>query len=665
MPRLLDEIAPVSAADWHAKVEADLRGADFRRALAHTTADGLELEPLYHPGNAEGVKLGGFPGEPPYVRGVDPPAPERAWTVAQEVDHPDPAEANRRLIRDLELGIGLAWVRASGAAAADDAACPGVRIEGPGDLETLFEGVEPTWVQLIFEPAGSPSRLAGWLDAWTGTRGPGLGGLEGGFACDPLGDLARTGGSEADLAGVYAEVGELASRFSAAGGAGRGWRLRTVAASSLVFHHAGASQAEQLAYALASGVESLRRLEARGLDAEQAADQVMAVHAVGTELFLEVAKLRAWRLLWSKVLTAAGIPAAAGRQRMHLRPSRVTATRVDPWVNLLRASVQTFAGALAGADSIVTGTYDRAWGTEAAEDPAAADHARRVAINTQHVLAEEGHLARVADPGGGSWTIETLTHTLARAAWELFRDVERRGGLATALADGAVQARIRRTVAERRARLARREESLVGVTVFPLLGESRPGMTAEPEQGERGAGRPSPSEAAIEPLEVFRAADAFERLRLAADARADSGAGRPTIFLARLGRASDARARADFAAGLFAVGGIEAVGEEATEEAELQARAFRRSGASVAVLCSSDERYGELVPAAASALLAAGATRLYLAGRPGEAEERYRAAGVSDFVYLGCDAVVVLEGLLDHLGILEAVPAMAAMGEGR
>ncbi|MEM8934667.1 MAG: methylmalonyl-CoA mutase family protein, partial [Acidobacteriota bacterium] len=343
------------------------------------------------------------------------------------------------------------------------------------------------------------------------------------------------------------------------------------------------------------------------------------------------------RLLVAKVETASGAGDGAA-QRIVARGSMVELSRVDPWVNLLRATTQTLSGALGGADAVIVHPVDRRLGDGDA-------HARRVALNVQNVLRDEGHLARVADPAGGSWAIERLTDDLARTAWDAFRSIEADGGLAAVLGAGTLQATIAQARAARIRDLDRRRETIVGVSVFPNLTEERPAPPRiDAEHAEATA--PTDGDATAEPLPRFYAADRFEALRLSVDDIAAEQGGRPRVALVNLGQPRDFRARNEFAAGFFSVAGFETI------DVELADGRATLDGVEIACLCSSDALYPEHVPDAVDTLRDAGARWVLLAGRPADHEQAWREAGVDDFIYVGSDVHGQLAALVELAGIV-------------
>ena len=339
--------------------------------------------------------------------------------------------------------------------------------------------------------------------------------------------------------------------------------------------------------------------------------------AADADQFLTIAKLRALRLLWAQIEVACGLTPKPAL--VHAETAWRMMTRRDPYVNLLRTTTAAFAAGLGGADLVSVLPFTQALGLPDA-------FARRLARNTQLVLIEEANLGRVTDAGAGAGGIETLTDEMAQAAWALFQVSESQGLTAwlptlSAQVAGARQARLKN--------IARRKDALTGTSEFPDIHEKAVAVLAPP----RALG----DDTLFPPM---RLSQDFEALR----DRADALNPRPKIFLATLGEVADFTARAMFAKNVFEVGGIEAVLQDG---ADLVA-GFKASGAKLACLCSSDAIYAVQAVDVARTLRDAGAA-LYLAGRPGDMEAALKEAGVSRFVYAGCDVVEILSEALERL----------------
>ncbi|MFB8444640.1 methylmalonyl-CoA mutase family protein [Streptomyces niveus] len=588
----------------------DVSGAAAEDALSTSLEDGLTTRPLYTAADAPGDA--GMPGFAPFTRGGTPggPAPG-GWDVRQRHARTDPARTNEAVLDDLANGTTSLWL-AVGAA--------GVPVSGLAEaLDGVYLDLAPIALDAGDEFPAACAELLRLYDERDVPRGE----VRGTLGADPIGRLARTGDETPGLQDAAAEL------------AGRCHReypeLRALVVDALPYHEAGGSAVQELGCSLAAGVAALRDLTAAGLSVEAACGQLEFRYAATADQFLTIAKLRAARRLWARVAEVSGAGPAGAAQRQHAVTSSVMMTRRDPWVNMLRTTVASLAAGVGGADSVTVLPFDHTLGLPDG-------FARRIARNTSTILIEESHLGRVIDPAGGSWYVERLTDDLAHAAWAWFQEIERAGGQRAALRDGLIAERLAATWATRSEKLARRREPVTGVSEFPQLAEAP-------------VVRDAPPPAATGGLPTVHRDDAFEALRSRSDAHLASTGARPRVLLAALGPAAAHTARVTFASNLFQSGGVEPVHDPVTVDATTVADALTASGATLACLCSSDPVYAEQAAQVAAALKAAGATRVYLAGRPGEQRETLIRAGVDEFVAVGDDAVAVLSAALDHLGV--------------
>ncbi|WP_340383943.1 methylmalonyl-CoA mutase family protein [Streptomyces sp. SS7] len=565
----------------------DVEGAQAEEALSTALEDGLRTRPLYTAHDT--APEPGFPGFAPFVRSGRPEGNTLGgWDVRQRHEVAD----NGAVLTDLENGVTSLWLVVGEA---------GIPVPS---LATLLEGVYLDLAPVVLDAGADVEPAARELLRLYAERGVGKDAVRGGLGADPLGHEARTGRA-ADLAPAAALARLCAEEYPG---------LRAMTVDALPYHEAGGSAAQELGASLATGVAYLRALTEAGLSVEQACAQLEFRYAATADQFLTIAKLRAARRLWARVAEVCGAP-GAGAQVQHAVTSPVMMSRRDPWVNMLRATVATLAAGAGGADAVTVLPFDDAAGLPDA-------FARRIARNTSTILIEESHLARVIDPAGGSWYVERLTDELAHAGWEFFRTIERDGGQAAVLRSGRIRTDLATTWAERSKRLAKRREPVTGVSEFPFLAEKP--VVRESAPSARSGGLPR-----------VRRDEAFEELRARSDAHLAATGSRPRVFLEALGPAAAHTARLTFAANLFQAGGIEPV----------TGGTFEESGATEVCLCSSDALYEEQAGSVAARLKAAGATRVFLAGRPGEYPD------VDAYVFAGCDAVAVLSATLDRMGV--------------
>ncbi len=673
---------PVSESDWRAKVETDLGRASFE-SLQSGLPGGLRLEPLYTAGESPDEAAVGFPGLPPFVRGRS--ASDGGWKITQEYDDPRMDVCGAAIAADLARGAEGVWLRAGTE--------HGTRLLTAGDLDVVLKGVDLAETPVFLEPRSDVLSVGASFIALARARGVDLKKLSGGFGADPYGTLACMGTLPAGFEGAYRALSEVAA-YSAK----HTPSMRACLATSAPYHDAGASAVQELAWTLAKAISYLRQMVDQGeLDVDAAANEILFAFPISGDFFSEIAKLRAARLLWSKVVAASGGGASAQAMRIHARTSRFTKTQRDPWVNMLRTTTEAFAAAVGGADTIATSPFDEAVGPSD-------DFSRRVARNVQVVLREEAHLDAVVDPAGGSYFLRALTDDLARAAWAELQVVEQGGGLGKAIARGHIARALESTSAERREAIARRRTSIVGVSEFANLEESRlerapvdmgdvevelgndlgsPDAEARYEGMESfkktessmstdvgdvfaaavevtglGAdfisigkmlaeGRP---EVHAEPLAAWRIADAWEALRDTADAAAAKGKA-PRAFLANLGPIPEHKPCSAWSANLLAAGGIASGANDGFADVDSALSAYSEDGAPLAVIVGTDARYAEIAADLARGLKAKGASVVLLAGKPGDAEEGYRQAGIDCFAHAGADAIELLSTLHRLMGV--------------
>jgi methylmalonyl-CoA mutase len=611
---LAAEFPPTSEAEWRKLVEAALKGASFEKRLVSRTYDGIRVEPLYPLATAAAPVAGRAPGA--------------AWTLMQRVDHPDPSAANAQALADLMEGAtGLAVVFAG------SVNFNGYGLDGsPETLARMFADIDlDAGITIDFNLSPSTCSAGKYFAALVKARklDPATINFHAGF--DPVGGFAANGASPAPW-GVLSQT--FAARVRDL--ADQGFKGPFAVGDGRIVHNAGGSEAQELAFAIASGIEYLRVLEAAGAPPDAARAMVYFRLAADADEFLTIAKFRAVRKLWARVEQACGLAP---------KPAYVAAetawrmmTRRDPDVNMLRITLAIAAAGLGGADSITALPHTAPLGLPDAL-------ARRIARNTQLILLEESNLAKVSDPAAGSGAIEELTSKLCAAAWAQLQEIEAAGGIWTALESGLVQRKVAAVRAERENAIARRKDPLTGTSDYPNLAE-KPATVLDVAP----VAPPKPIAPAIstEALPPIRLAEPFEALRDASDRLLAETGARPKVLLANLGKLADFTARATFAKNFYEAGGIEAVTNDGFRDHAEMIAAFKASGARLACLCSSDNIYGGQAVAAATALAAAGAV-VHLAGRPGDLEAGLKQAGVKSFAYAGCDVLSTLRAAYDSL----------------
>ena len=597
-----------SQADWRKAAEAALKGASLE-TLASETADGVRIEPVHPP--AEGP------------RAIRPGGP---WRVIARLDHPHSDEAGAQALDDLANGADGLQIVFSGAIGAYGF---GLRRSDSASLHRAFDGVRfdaGANFELDLGPDGPDHALRfGALIERSGAKPEDCAVA---FGLDPFAVLAR---------GPFPpEWGAQATRHveAALEIQGKGFRGPLLVADARAVHAAGGSPAQELAFALAAAVSLLRLLEAAGTSPAEARAMVAFRLAADADELATLSKFRALRIAWSRIEEACGLEPRAAHVQAESAWRMMTAR--DPYVNVMRGAAAAFSAGLGGADSVSVLPHTLAAGLPDSL-------ARRIARNAQLILLRESNLGFVADPAGGAGAFEALTQALCNRAWGLFQEIEGRGGLPSILANGDFQRHVAHSAAALVADVARLKALITGVSAHADLAE-------RPVEVAVGAPEREALVSAEGGLAAIRLAEPFERLRDCSDAFVQRTGARPKVYLAALGPDAKHRRRVAFTREWLAAGGFEAVydGEAATPEEAV--RRLKASGAPLVCLCGADEAYAAQAKAFVEAFKASGVKGVALAGRPGECEQAWRAAGVDDFIFMGGDAVAMLAGLYRRIG---------------
>lgn len=691
-----DDFPPVNYDQWRELAEAALKGATVEQKLVTHTYEGIDILPVYSRRDQSSDDALGFPGLPPYVRGAKPlGCVATGWDICQEHAHPDLNIANKAILDDLEGGVTSLLLKLDAAArhgldpddpdAAELAGHDGLTAYHLDDLDLALANVELQMVGVSLQADAAFLPAAAILVNLWRRRAVPSDQARGAFNADPLAVLARDGRLPVTSQSALLQLADLAAWTAESYP-----RVTSVRVDTAPYHHAGATAAQDIAFAMGTAVEYLRAMAAAGLGIDVGAKQILFGIRVGTHHFLSIAKLRAARRLWSRVVEASGGSSEAAAMQIHSRTSDRVLTQRDPYVNMLRNTVGVYSAGIGGAEVITSVPFDHATGLPDGRS-------RRVARNTVLIVQDEAHLHRVIDPAGGSWFLDSLTEQLADKAWEIFQEVERQGGMLQALESGWVSEQIDSAFAPRAKDIARRKEGITGVSEFPdvyeepvshpppdpqllrtsaserlvavrkqqdssLLFESSSSQTAAAVQAAgqgasigqmaRALGFHVEPSTRVQPLDARSFAEPFEELRDASDAWQTAQGQRPRVFLANLGPVSHHTARATYSKNFFEAGGFEVIGNNGFADTDAAATAFAESGAKIAVICSSDKLYPDVVPQVSPKLKSAGARTVVLAGNPGSNEEAWRAAGVDRFIYIKCDVLATLREMLQEEGVL-------------
>ncbi len=701
----LDEFTPPTDEEWKAACEALLKGAPFDKVMFTKTYEGITFDPMYTRKHTEDIlPKNSFPGMGDYLRGAKISGyVGKPWGVAQSCDETLPKENNELLKFEVDKGstvynvrLDKATLRNQDARQAEKVGDDGCSVTTLEDVHQLLDGLKLGEYPLYIYTGASSLPMLAMTAAAMKSSGQPTKKLAGFIGADPIGQMVTEGKSLAPLAQLYDEMAA-----SAKWALKNAPNLRTIMVRDDVFSRGGASDVQDTAYIIAIAVEYIRALMERGLTIKQAASQVFFGVSMGANFFMQIAKLRAARPIWANIIKAFGGDEEDRAMHIHGRPALFFKTVFDPYVNMLRNTTEIFSGVVGGIDSYESSTFD--------EPIRKGDvFSRRIARNIQIMLQEEFGLVQPIDPAGGSWAVESLTKQIKDKIWAEFQAIEAKGGIVKALQAGYPQEEIAKTLEARFKALELRKDRIVGTNMYPNMTEEllerreedvpalKKQRTADIEAyladlddafkkdalaKVKGAAADAAVETAIEAakagatiaelrealskggaaetvkaIEPHRWSERYEELRMATEAYKKAHNGdNVKVFLANMGPIPQHKARADFSTSFLQVGEFQVElnnGFKTTDEA---AAAAKESGADVAVICSTDKTYPEIVPELAPKLKAAlPKATIFLAGAaPKDLEPKYREAGVDDFISVKANCYQILRFLQKKKGMID------------
>ena len=612
--RLLSEFPAISTQEWKDKIIADLKGADFDRKLVWRTNEGFNVNPFYRREDLEGLSTPRvMPAEYPYVRST---RLDNEWLIRQDIHVLDPKEANAKALDILNKGVTSLGFKLSRDQVNKET------------LAILLKDIMPEAVELNFACCISvASKLAGALAEYLTEVGANVQECKGSINFDPFKRQLVKGISNPKWVTMCTEVLEAIRPLP-------GFRVLTV--NALNISNAGAYIYQELGYALAWGAELLDKLGDAGYSIEELTSRIKFVFGVGSNYFMELAKFRAARWLWAEIVGAYGdqYKGEAAKIHMHAVTSTWNKTIYDAHVNLLRTQTEAMSATLGGVDSLTVQPFDVTY-------QESDNFSERIARNQQLLLKEESHFDKVIDPAAGSYYVEHLTNAIAGEAWKLFLAVEEEGGFAAAAEAGSVQKAVNASNTKRHAAVAARKEIFLGTNQFPNFTETASQKVHAEEKGGHSCGCGTPT---IEALCFDRGASEFEALRLSTERSGKE----VKVFMLTIGNLAMRLARSQFSSNFFACAGYKIQDNLGFATVQEGVDAGLAAGASIIVLCSSDDEYAEYAPEAYKYL--AGRAEFVVAGAPACMED-LKAVGIENYINVKSNVLETLRQFNQKLGI--------------
>ncbi len=667
--------------EWKQAVEKSLKGAPFSKLITKTYEE-IILQPMYQQKDIENLAFTEtVPGQFPFVRGTDSVGGENGWLVAQEVNHPLPKSVNDCLKAELEKGVnaihlvldeqtkkGLNMSSEEGTSSAN-----GVSITSIADVNTVLDEIDVSNLPFVVQTGVSAVPMVGLISSYFKNNQIPLTKLKGCIGADPIAMLIKHGETEASIDSYLDQMGELI-KWSAENSP----KLQTIYIDGSPYHDGGGNAVQELAYMLSSGVYYIRELQKRGLSIDEIAPSIRFSMSIGSNLFMELAKIRAARMLWANVIDAFGGNEQSQKITLHARTSRWTKTVYDPYVNILRSTVEAFTAAVGGVDSLHVSAFDEAFTVP--------NHfSRRIARNIHLIINEEAQVTRAWDPAGGSWYIEHITAEIAGKAWEQFQSIEEKGGMYEAAIQGIPQQLVNEVSLKKKQDIEKRKLVFVGATMYPNSAEQanvnedhslkeqlqqRLKTTKENldvnvsieldnvmqdviqaalqeatiEQLSRALGKGSSE--TVEKIETYRATEAFEVLRQYSEQKKE--AGEPiNVFLTSIGKLAEHKPRTDFISNFFETGGFEVLKNNGYENIDEAINATADTSSNTAVICGKNESYEKhAVQIVEEVKKRRPDMKVFVAGKQAsELEGKLQEAGVDGFIHVGTNCYQVLRDL--------------------
>jgi len=612
--KLFSEFPPISTKEWEEKINIDLKGADYEKKLIWKPTEGFNIRPYYR---AEDIKnleyLNTSPSEFPFTRGNKK---DNNWIVRVDIETDNIIEANTIAIDNLKNGAKAIGFNAD-------------KVTSAESIKVLLNGIDLEKTEINFLSSNSFSQTVDLFINEIKRQNLNKDNIRGSINYDPINQLAISGKLCKNEKETFEDSTNLMKKVIA-----EIPNFKAISINGSLFHNSGASITQELAFGLASGNEYLYRLTSNGLSADQVLPRLLFSFAIGSNYFMVIAKFRAARLLWSKIAEQYK-PKNKNSQKMNLHAvtSLWNKTIYDPYVNILRNTTEGMSAAIGGIDSMTINPFDITF-------KESDDFSRRNAKNTQLILKEESYLDKVTDPAGGSYYIENMTDSIAKASWQKFKNIEENGGMIHLLQKGIIKKEIEATAQKRDMDIAQRKVSILGTNQYPNVNETMLDKIKTTVDSENKG------------LNPYRGAEGFEALRLATERHTKESGKRPGVFLLSMGNLAMRKARATFSENFFGCAGYEIFDNPGFKNTDEAIKAAIDSEKEIVVICSSDDEYSEIVPVLAKGIKSKKPqTLIVVAGYPKEKIKDFKKAGVDDFIHVRKNVLETLIEFNKKLGV--------------
>lgn len=610
---IYNDFPETSTQEWISKIKEDLRGSDYNKKLVWKTNENIDVEPFYRLEDLDDLKhlTQSVPGQFPYFRGGK--TESGSWRITQEINDNNSARANKSALESISGG-------------ADSLIFSEKIINSQKKMNSVLSGINPEEIQINFSTSTDSIRILEYFLNFLGERKADIRKVSGSLFYDPHKIMILNGHHHNNkYIETYKKNSDLVKNSLS------NFNLLTV--HSYPFKSSGANIVQELAFTISSAVEYMVNLSDSKIDTDYICNHLLFSFSVSSNYFMEIAKLRAARVLWSELSGQLNTSKDSVRSmKIHCHSANFNKTVFDPYVNILRETAESMAAAIGGADSIQIDPFDKFY-----KNPDS--FSRRISRNIQNIIKSESYLDKVIDPASGSYYIEKLTDSISTECLNLIIDIEKTGGFTRALEKGLIQQQVRENSTNYKSRTEIRKEAILGTNIYPdikeRLLEVNPDFTPQKKQ--------IPDNSDTEPLEMYRASEEFEKLRLANEQRLKNTGKNIRVFLFKIGNPARRSARANFSLNFFGCAGFEIIDNPGFESIDQGIEEVEKSNPDIVVICSSDQEYPDTAPEIISKLKGANSEfKFIIAGYPADHIDDLVAAGVDDFVHMGSNTLEIL-----------------------
>ena len=608
--KLFSEFPPITTQEWEEKILADLKGADYNKKLITKTVDGIEIKPYYRSEDTERLDyLNVKPAEFPFVRGTK--TGENNFEIRQDIIVNNCKNANQKALELLSKGVtSLGFIFNTDITITEN------------NFENLLGGIFIENIETNYISDTSSLEIIKLLSNYVRKNKLNPDKIKGSVQFSPLANATLKGNFS-----TYSETLKQLFDFAKSNLP----KLNILTANGSIYKNAGSTVIQELAFTLSSSTDYLQTGKENGISVEELAPKINFILAAGSNYFIEIAKIRAARLLWAKIVeTYAPDNTESAKMKIHTVTTHWNKTIYDPYVNVLRTTTEAMSAIIGGTDSLCITPLDKIYKTPD-------NFSERIARNIQIILKEEAYLDKALDPSAGSYFIENLTNSIIEQTWELFLEIEKQGGYLKAVKNNFIQSQIEETAAKRELNIATRKEILLGTNQYPNRTE-----TLEKKINLQDNNKTQSTE--FKSLKQYRAAEQFEKLRL----KTEKSGKKVNVFMFTYGNLAMRKARATFAGNFFACAGFNIIDNNGFKTLDEGIKESIKKQADIVVICSSDDEYPEIAPVINNKLKE---TIIAVAGYPKKSIEELQNAGIKHFIHVKSNVLETLKNFQKELGI--------------